>query len=87
MGLEGAVKLGYRNELAAIEDAEERLRRFEKMVAEAYERGKAINTASHFELDDVIDPRDTRHRIVSALRAMPAPPASTGKKRPHIDTW
>ena len=51
MGLEGAVKLGYRKELQAIEDAEERIATYEKMVADMYERGKAVNMASHFELD------------------------------------
>lgn len=87
MGLEGAVKLGFRKELAAIEDPAERLRTFESMVARAYERGRAVNTASHFEIDDVIDPADSRQWIVSGLRAAPPPPARTGKKRPCVDTW
>jgi acetyl-CoA carboxylase carboxyltransferase component/biotin carboxyl carrier protein len=87
MGLEGAVKLGYRNDLAAIEDPAERKAAFDRMVARAYEHGKALNTASHFEIDDVIDPAESRHRIVSALRSMPAPALRTGKKRPCIDTW
>ncbi len=87
MGLEGAVKLGYRNELAAIEDPEARKRTFEEMVARSYERGKAVNVASHFELDDVIDPYDSRRWIASALRAAPKPMPRAGKKRPCIDTW
>ena len=87
MGLEGAVKLGYRKELAAIEDAEERRVTFERMVAESYERGKAINTASHFELDDVIDPAESRHWIARGLASVPTPPPRTGKKRPCVDTW
>jgi acetyl/propionyl-CoA carboxylase alpha subunit/acetyl-CoA carboxylase carboxyltransferase component len=87
MGLEGAVKLGFRKELAAIADSTERLRTFEAMVARAYERGRAVNTASHFEIDDVIDPADSRQWIVSGLRAAPAPPPRSGKKRPCIDTW
>ena len=60
MGLEGAVRLGYRRELEAIEDPDERERTFQQMVAASYERGKALNTASHFEIDDVIDPAETQ---------------------------
>lgn len=87
MGLEGAVKLGYRKELAAIENAEERKAKYEEMVAAMYERGKAINTASHFELDDVIDPMESRRWIASALRSLPPTPPRTSKKRPCVDTW
>ena len=87
MGLEGAVKLGYRNELAAIDDPAARMARYEEMVAAMYEQGKALNTATLFEIDDVIDPADTRRRIVEGLRACPPPAPRTGKKRPCIDTW
>jgi acetyl-CoA carboxylase carboxyltransferase component len=87
MGLEGAVKLGFRNELAAVEDAAERRRLFDEMVRRMYEIGKATNMASHFEIDDVIDPADSRRVIASALTAAPAPAPRTGKKRPCIDTW
>ena len=87
MGLEGAVKLGYRNELAAIEDPAERMARYEEMVAAMYEQGKALNTATVFEIDDVIDPADTRRWLVEGLRACPPPEPRTGKKRPCIDTW
>ncbi len=87
MGLEGAVKLGYRNELAALEDPEERRALYEKMVAKMYEQGKAVNTATHFELDDVIDPMASRHWITTALRSVPPAPPRREKKRPCIDTW
>ena len=87
MGLEGAVKLGFRKELEAITDPEERLATYEKMVARMYEKGKAINTASHFEIDDVIDPADTRKWIIAGLNSLPPVPARTGKKRRNIDTW
>jgi len=87
MGLEGSVRLGYRKELAAIKDPMERKEMFEKMVAEAYQRGKAINTASHFEIDNVIDPAHSRQLIMSALRSAPTPPKRTTKKRPMVDTW
>jgi acetyl-CoA carboxylase carboxyltransferase component len=87
MGLEGAVRLGFRRELEAIEDDDERERSFEAMVAAAYEHGKALNAASHFEFDDVIDPADSRRWITTALAAAPPPAPRTTKKRPNIDTW
>jgi acetyl-CoA carboxylase carboxyltransferase component len=87
MGLEGAVKLGRRDELAAIEDPEERMVKYEEMVAAMYAQGKAINTASLFELDNVIDPADTREWIMAGLRAAPPAPPREGKKRPWIDAW
>jgi acetyl-CoA carboxylase carboxyltransferase component len=87
MGLEGAVKLGFRRELEAVEDETERQALFEEMVARMYERGKALNTATYFEIDDVIDPADSRRWVSAALEAAPAPPPRTGKKRPCVDTW
>ena len=68
MGLEGAVKLGFRKELESIADPVAREKMFEQMVALAYERGKAINMAEHFEIDAVIDPVDTRRWVLSAVR-------------------
>jgi len=87
MGLEGAVRLGYRNELAAISDPVERDATFQSMVDRMYEHGKALNTASHFEIDDVIDPVDSRRWISTILAAAPSPAPRAGKKRPNIDTW
>ena len=87
MGLEGAVKLAWRNELAAIEDPDARRAEYERRVAQMYEQGKALSTASLYEIDDVIDPVDTRRVIVETLRAAPPRPQRTGKKRPCIDTW
>ena len=86
MGLEGAVKLGYRKELEAIKDPKKRIATYEEMVADSYHRGRAVNMASYFELDDVIDPADTRNWISSALKSLP-PKSRSGKKRPNIDTW
>ncbi|MEZ0354274.1 carboxyl transferase domain-containing protein [Mycobacterium sp. pR1184] len=60
MGLEGAVRLGFSKELAAVADAGEREQLFEKLVAAAYQHGKALRAATTFELDDVIDPSDSR---------------------------
>jgi acetyl/propionyl-CoA carboxylase alpha subunit/acetyl-CoA carboxylase carboxyltransferase component len=87
MGLEGAVKLGYRNELAAIDDPEERERAYQDMVQRMYDRGKGVSMAQAFEIDEVIDPADSRRWIMMALDSAPAPAARAGKKRPHIDTW
>ena len=67
MGLEGAVRLGYRKELEAIEDPGARRARYEELVAEQYARGKAVSTAMAFEIDDVIDPADTRDVLASVL--------------------
>jgi len=87
MGLEGAVRLGYRKELAAISDPQERLATFETMVDAAYQRGKAINMASFMEIDDVIDPLETRRWIMQGLRSVPTFIPTEGKRRPFIDTW
>jgi acetyl/propionyl-CoA carboxylase alpha subunit/acetyl-CoA carboxylase carboxyltransferase component len=67
MGLEGAVRLGYRSELDAIADPGARQARYEELVAEQYARGKAVSTAMAFEIDDVIDPADTRAVLAGVL--------------------
>ena len=87
MNIEGSVKLGYRKELAAIEDAEERRQEFERRVAGAYEGAKAINSGVGGGLDDVIDPADTRSWIASSLKRLPPKQPRTEKKYPYIDTW
>ncbi|HTR60935.1 MAG TPA: carboxyl transferase domain-containing protein [Candidatus Binataceae bacterium] len=87
MGLEGAVKLGYRKELAAEQDPDKRKALFDEMVDRMYKHGKAVNTASTFEIDDVIDPLESRKWIMAALQSYPPPAPRTGKKRPCIDTW
>ena len=87
MGIDGAVKLGYRKELEAIDDPEQRKQMFDRMVAAAYEKGKAISMASFLEIDDVIDPVESRQWLVRGLRSVPPAPARTGKKRPFVDTW
>ena len=87
MNIEGSVKLGYRKELAAIENPEERRLEFEQRVAQSYEAAKAINAAVGGGIDDVIDPADTRDWIASSLRRLPPTPARTEKKYPYIDPW
>jgi acetyl-CoA carboxylase carboxyltransferase component len=81
------VKLGFRNELAAMEDPEARLKRYKELVARAYERSKAINQGVSFGVDDVIDPADSRTWIVNALRSVPAAEPRREKKRRNVDTW
>jgi acetyl/propionyl-CoA carboxylase alpha subunit/acetyl-CoA carboxylase carboxyltransferase component len=87
MGLEGAVRLGYAKELAAVEDPAERQKLFDNMVAKAYQNGKAINMASFLEIDAVIDPQETRTWLLRGLNAAPRPAPRSGKKRPFVDTW
>ena len=87
MGLEGQVKLGRRRELAAIEDPAERLTAYERMVAELYERGKALNAGSLFDVDEVIDPSETRRWLIAGLRSLPPAPVREGKRRPCVDGW
>lgn len=87
MGLEGAVRLGYRRELAAIADPAERSRVFEARVAELYERGKAVNAAAALEIDAVIDPAGSRDWILSALEGYEGCPASRSGHRPFVNTW
>lgn len=87
MGLEGAVQLSMRRELEAIEDPGERQRVFDAAVAAAYERGRALSMASFLEIDDVIDPADTRAVVLDVLRSAPEPPPRTGRKAGYVDTW
>jgi acetyl-CoA carboxylase carboxyltransferase component len=87
MGLEGAVRLGYRKELEAIADPEQRQALFDQMVADSYQHGKAINMASFLEIDDVIDPMASREWVLRGLRSVPPAAVRSGKKRPCVDTW
>jgi acetyl-CoA carboxylase carboxyltransferase component len=88
MGLEGAVRLGMRRELDAIDDEHERERLFEQMVAAAYERGQGVNMAAYGEIDDVIDPADSRRWIATLFDEHSGEWwRRDGKKRPHVDAW
>ncbi len=87
MGLEGAVRLGFAKELAAIEDPQQREELFRTLVDRAYRHGKGLNMASFLEIDDVIDPADTRRWLLRGLASTPRPVGRAGRKRPMIDTW
>jgi acetyl-CoA carboxylase carboxyltransferase component len=88
MGLEGAVKLAWRRELDAVADEIERQALYDKLVASMYERGRALSMAMHFEIDDVIDPAETRRRIVNVLAAAPPVRRQPGvKRRPLVDPF
>ncbi|MDR6450694.1 carboxyl transferase domain-containing protein [Variovorax paradoxus] len=84
MGLEGAVRLGYRKELAAVLEGTERDALFRKLVAQQYANGEAIHMAQTLEIDAVIDPAETRTWLVRGL-------ASAGRSMqaasPYVDTW
>ncbi|WP_084342866.1 carboxyl transferase domain-containing protein [Janibacter corallicola] len=83
MGLEGAVRLGFRRELEAVTDPAERRALEQRLLDDLYERGRAVNAAAVVELDDVIDPADTRQWIVTAMSSAIAP----GVPRGYVDTW
>ncbi len=83
MGLEGAVKLGYKKEIETAGTTEEQEALFDKLVDRAYQRGKAIHAASMFEFDEVIDPADTRRWICAAMSKQHIQPNSNRT----IDSW
>jgi acetyl-CoA carboxylase carboxyltransferase component len=86
MGIEGAVKAGFKKELAAIEDPAEREKVYNDMVAMGYAKGKAINMAACMEIDAVIDPADTRKWLMRGLQSLPP---QTGEEPflPFVDSW
>jgi acetyl-CoA carboxylase carboxyltransferase component len=87
MGLEGAVRLGFRRELEQEPDPAARAALEERLIAAAYERGRAVSVAEAFELDEVIDPASTRAAICAVLQAAPEPAPRSGKRRPGLEVW
>lgn len=87
MGLEGYVRLGYRKELEAAASPEESEALFRELVDRLYEHGKAASIASWFEIDDVIDPADTRQWLSTLLPTSTPIPAGQRRGRPNVDTW
>lgn len=86
MGLEGAVKAGFKKELEAIENPQERETLYDNLVAQLYERGKAANMAAYLEIDAVIDPADTRKWIIQGLKAI-TPEGTGGNGHDYVDPW
>ena len=84
MGLEGAVRLGFKKELDAVPEGPERQALYDKLVARQYDNGSAMNMAATLEIDAVIDPADTRAWLLRGLQAgrscTPVPGAT-------VDTW
>ncbi|MGE0331806.1 MAG: carboxyl transferase domain-containing protein [Ramlibacter sp.] len=87
MGIEGAVQLGYRKELAAISDPQARQAFFDQRVEELYAAGKALNKATTFDFDEVIDPAESRRWILSAIEAAQRGRASTKGRHPFVTPW
>ncbi len=87
MNIEGAVKLGYRKELAAIDDPEARRAEFDRRTKAAYENAKAVNAVVGGGIDDVIDPAETRSWIINGLKRLPPVLPRATKKYPYVDTW
>ncbi|HEV2813447.1 MAG TPA: carboxyl transferase domain-containing protein [Solirubrobacteraceae bacterium] len=86
MGLEGAVKLGFRKELEAIGDEQQREQRVRELTRLAEENAKALNAATLFELDDVIDPAETR-RLIASTFAAATRHAEPARGHRFVDTW
>ena len=87
MGLEGQVKLGYRAELAAIEEPDKRKKYYEELVAKSYEEGKALSRSTSFAIDDTIDPSETRRWLTGVMSSIRPPAPRDNKKRTMIDAW
>ncbi len=85
MGLEGFVKLGYRKELEAAAEGPERAALYDRLVAQQYASGSAINMATTLEIDAVIDPAETRTWLTRGLASTGAPSPS-GSAR-FVDAW
>lgn len=84
MGLEGAVRLGFKKELEAETDPVKKQALYDQLVAASYAKGKAIHAAGFLEFDEVIDPSDTRKWIITTLQTIdrsPSPPTS------YVDSW
>ncbi len=87
MGLEGAVRLGFRKELDAVKDTAEREALFNELVDKLYETGKATEAAAHLEIDAVIDPAETRAVLVRAVASAPEPRPRHGRRRRIVEPW
>ncbi len=86
MGLEGAVKAGFKKELEAVADPKEREALYNRLVDQMYEQGKAVNMASYVEIDAVIDPAETRKWIMRGLKSAP-PRLKSNRQNSYVDCW
>ena len=86
MGLEGAVKVGFKKEIEAVSNPDEREALYHKLVDRMYEQGKAINMASYMEIDSVIDPAETRRWLMRGLKSVP-PRFKPNDQNPYVDCW
>lgn len=84
MNLEGAVRLGFKKELEAVPEGDERHALYEKLLQKAYQQGQAVNAAAVMEIDDVIDPKNTRTWIIKGLNSLPETGLASGR---YIDSW
>ena len=84
MGLEGAVRLGFRKELEALPEGREREALFKRLVAQQYASGEALNLAATLEIDAVVDPAGTRAWLARGLASAIIRPLDT---RRFVDTW
>ena len=84
MGLEGAVRLGFKKELEAVAEGPARQALFDQLLAQQYDNGSAVQMATTLEIDAVIDPADTRQWMLRGLQAGRVSPISAGLS---IDTW
>src|SRR5690606_40319062 len=87
MGLEGAVRLGFRKELEAAPEGEERDALYRRLVARQYAKGEAMNMAETLEIDAVIDPAQTRQWLAAGLEAASAQPAPRPPGARFVDPW
>lgn len=86
MGVEGGVRLGHKHELEAESDPDKHQALYRSLVDAEYRRGNALNAATYFEIDDVIDPAETRDRLINGLTNRTPEPARRVKKY-YIDSW
>ena len=87
MNVESGVLLSNREMLAKIEDVDERAAEYERLVDMAYVRGGSLNVASTYEIDNTIDPAETRYWIMQGLKACPNPDPIRRGRAQFMDTW
>jgi acetyl-CoA carboxylase carboxyltransferase component len=87
MNVESGVLLSNREMLATIEDVDERAAKYQSLVDAAYVRGGSLNVSSTFEIDNTIDPAETRYWVMQGLKACPNPDPIRRGRAQFMDTW